>query len=244
MSAELLPPRVAIEDQTLDALAHQLNDICRTATLNLSYRVGEFIIQHLYAGSFQQWGDEGTGRLSYRQLAARGDLLLSPSALCKSVAIYALSERLGGRDSWKNLSASHLPEVLRLAPPEQRSLLQTVETERWTVSRLRAEVAILKPPRPRRLPRGSLQRSIQALQRCLTRHRQALLSVGEDELDPDTAAELSHATEAFKLQVIELEQMVQHYQERTGPDGRRDSFIRAVPDGRNADGGRRQAQGK
>src|SRR3954468_4903844 len=105
MSAELLAPRVAIDDQALDALASQLNDICRTATLNLSYRVGEFIIRHLYAGSFQQWGEEGTHRPSYRQLAARGDLLLSPSALCKSVAVYALSERLGGRQAWKHLSA-------------------------------------------------------------------------------------------------------------------------------------------
>jgi hypothetical protein len=102
-------------------------------------------MDELYDGQVDQWCRDGTRRLSYRRLAARGDLVLSPSALCRAVAVHALCERLGGREAWRHLTASHVQEVLPLEGPQQERLLRAADSERWTVSRLRAEVVKSRP---------------------------------------------------------------------------------------------------
>jgi hypothetical protein len=126
-------------ERHLEEVARQINEICRRATFDLAYEIGELIVRKLF-GNLSDWNRYGTRHPSYRQLARRGDLLLSPSGLCRSVGVYSICERLGGRGTWKHLSVSHLQEVLPLEDAEQERLLGMAENERWTVSRLRAEV--------------------------------------------------------------------------------------------------------
>ncbi len=132
--------RSQIELAKLDEIAERVNALSRGAAVDLAYAVGELIIRELYEGSLATWADQGTRRPSYRQLSARDDLLLSPTALCRAVGVYAICERHGGRMSWPRLSISHLHEVLALQPPEQDRVLQLAEAERWTVARLRDEI--------------------------------------------------------------------------------------------------------
>jgi hypothetical protein len=130
-------------------LASRINEICRTATLDLAYRVGELVIAELYEGNLDGWAREGTRSVSYRKLAQRPDLLMSPSALCRAVAVYSLCERMGGRATWRHLTASHLQEVIPLPSQQQERLLKVAEAERWPVARLRAEVSKRRPTRRR-----------------------------------------------------------------------------------------------
>jgi hypothetical protein len=138
-----------VDQRRIRDLAVKINEICRSATLDLAYRVGELVIQEIYEGSLEAWAEHGTRSISYRKLAHRGDLIMSPSALCRAVAVYTLCERFGGRESWRHLTASHLQEVLPLPVDQQERLLDIAEAEHWTVARLRAEVSKRRPPRRR-----------------------------------------------------------------------------------------------
>jgi hypothetical protein len=150
MSKPLVPVTPEQDDQLLlDDLARRINSLARGAALDFAYAVGELVIRELYGGSIAVWGEVGTRRSSYRRLAARSDLFLSPSALCRAVGVYALCERHGGKTAWPRLSVSHLQEVLMLEPPEQVRLLKTADAERWTVARLRSEIG-KQGQRPRR----------------------------------------------------------------------------------------------
>jgi hypothetical protein len=155
LSREVLPG--AIEPGRIHDLASKINDICRSATLDLAYRVGELVIAEIYQGNVDSWAREGTRNVSYRKLSQRADLLMSPSALCRAVAVYSLCERIGGRTTWRHLTASHLQEVLPLPSGQQERLLHAAEAERWPVARLREEVSKRRParrrPRRPRLPK-------------------------------------------------------------------------------------------
>lgn len=142
-SLALLEP----DDLDLDNLARRINGICRSATFDLTYRVGQLIIQELFVGCPRLWEKQGTRSHSYRALAARGDLMLSASALCRAVGVYVLVERLGGRQRWRHLSASHFQEVLSLDVESRTEVLTSAEENRWPVSRVRAEVRTLKAGR-------------------------------------------------------------------------------------------------
>lgn len=156
----------AVVDQSrINLLASEINKICRTATLDLAYRVGELVIGELYGGSTDRWARQGTRSISYRKLAHRADLLMSPSALCRAVAVYTLCEKIGGRAAWQHLTASHLQEVLPLPPAQQERLLKVAEAERWPVARLRAEVSKRRPSR-RRSGRSRLKKVMSLLKAC------------------------------------------------------------------------------
>jgi hypothetical protein len=145
----------------LEGLAQRINDVCRSATLDLVFRVGELVIEELFERSIQLWERSGVRAGSYRALAARGDLMLSASALCRAVGVYALVERLGGRARWSHLTASHFQEALSLEGESQDALLQVAEEQHWPVARLRAEARLHRRPRDNRvaaLQVGPLQR--------------------------------------------------------------------------------------
>jgi hypothetical protein len=215
---QLMPPP-GLEDGKLDHLALQLKEICRSATLNLSYRIGELIIRELYDNHIELWGQQGTRHISYRLLAARGDLPLSPSALCKSVAVYALSERLGGTARWRHLGVSHVQEVLSVEASEQERLLRLAETERWTVARLRSEVSAFRPGRRGR-GEASFRKSVDALRACISKHQATLASIDTIEnVDHDVADLFCEAVTSLKLQVHELEHALDRYKERQRAKG-------------------------
>jgi hypothetical protein len=178
------------EQVRLDALARRINALYRKATLEVVCAVGKLVLDELYDGQVDQWCQDGTRRMSYRRLAARGDLVLSPSALCRAVAVHALCERLGGREAWRHLTASHVQEVLPLEGPQQERLLRAADSERWTVSRLRSEV-VKHRPKGSRARRPHVKQAVGKLKAVLA-EVQGTLSDGDslNEFDADLVREL------------------------------------------------------
>ncbi len=193
-----------VDPSRIGDVASRINDICRTATLDLAFRVGEIVIRELYDGSFDTWTQEGTRRPSYRKLAQRGDLLMSPSALCRAVAVYSLCERLGGRASWRHLTASHLQEVLSLPAAQQERLLNVAEAERWPVARLRAEVSKRRPTR-RRTSRLRPARLVERLKEFLGMVDLEVL----DGLEASASEELSEVVGDVQRCLAEIESALQ-----------------------------------
>jgi hypothetical protein len=209
-----------IERSKLDDLARRINDASRNAALDLAYAVGGLVIRELYDGSLAMWGRQGTRRRSYQDLAARGDLLLSPTALCRAVGVYVLCERHGGKKSWPSLSVSHLQEVLTLESPAQERLLGMAEVERWSVSRLRSEIAKQRPKPTRGRPR-STKKSVRDLLAFIAARRESLSEPKNlDRLDARTVDELRRTLALLQQDLERLEQALA----KTKP---RDPVVRA-----------------
>ena len=200
------PP--ALDRAKLDEVTRRINEASRRATFDLALEVGEIIVRELYEGNLALWGQHGTRCMSYKELAARSDLLMSPSALCRAVGIFALCERHGGRARWPNLSLSHLQEVLALEPAQQQLFLGAAQTERWTVSRLRAEIAKQRP-RDRRGRRRSLAKTVRELKVFLSDRRSCLFDArGFSRLDDVTARELGQAIGLLRDDLERLEKLL------------------------------------
>jgi len=194
-----------VDQDALDKLARRINSLYREATLDVTCAIGKLVISELYEGNVTLWGEQGTHRPSYRKLAARGDLLLSPSALCRAVAIYALCERLGDRGRWRHLTASHLQEVLGLDRSHQERLLRVADAEQWSVSRLRTEVTKQRPKSSRSRHPGLLPIA-RRLKAFMVKYQTTL----EDakavlEADADVALELATILVELKARLKTLE---------------------------------------
>jgi hypothetical protein len=187
----------------LDTWTAGLRDICRTATLDLSFRLGEFIIENVFSGDSSLWSEEGTRRASYRALASRADLPLSASALCRAVGVYVLVSELGGRERWRHLSASHFQEVLPIAPEKRTALLLDAERERWSVTRLRAEADRCKGTSNAPAQSG-VARSIRRAFLGLSKQQDALSRIETETLRTDSRASLRDAIQAIHLALTEL----------------------------------------
>src|SRR5438045_9779960 len=83
-------PLAPVDQDKIDNLAGRINAMYREATLDVTYSIGELVIKELYEGELTLWGRQGTRRASYWRLAARGDLLLRPSAVFRPVALCVL----------------------------------------------------------------------------------------------------------------------------------------------------------
>jgi hypothetical protein len=200
------PSALATQDR-IDALARRINAVYRKATLEVVCAVGEMVILELYDGSIDTWGREGTRRASYRKLASRGDLLLSPSALCRAVAVFILCKRIGGRSHWRHLTASHIQEVLALEPSQQEHLLDAADVERWSVSRLRQEVHKQRTQSPR-IRQRRLVNVIRDLTTFLAKRQELLVNPDAlRELDGETAEELREAVRQLSEQISNLQRI-------------------------------------
>ncbi len=213
------------EKAHLDSVVSALNEICRNATLDLAFRVGEFIVSRLFRHDPGLW-DRGRGvrDSSYRALAARGDLILGPAALCRAVSVYVLVTRLGGRARWAYLSASHFQEVLPLPELEQRLLLETAEAGRWSVARLRGEIQRTRSPRDQRASRA-LVRSLRKFGGRLLEHTEALAAACPADFDAALKCELEQAIEEVSRQLCGLQAQVRvHSQPEPRRVSKSDSF--------------------
>jgi hypothetical protein len=210
VTTKTLPSRALapIDHATLDAVARRINALAHETTLNFAYSVGDLIVRELFEGDLALWGKHGTRATSYRQLAARSDLSLSPSALCRAVGIYALCERHGGPASWPKLSASHLQEVLGLPPSQQERFLRVAESEGWSSARLRAEIANERPKETRGRPRGLLK-TVRELETFLTETHESLLDAkGFAQLDHTTASDLHQTLSTLQRDLDALEMLL------------------------------------
>jgi hypothetical protein len=189
------------ESAQIEHLAQELNEICRSATLDLAFRIGEVIIARLFNHDARLW-QHAEATPSYRALSNRGDLILSASALCRAVSTYVLVERLGGRTRWRHLCASHFQEVLALPPPMQEALLASAEEGRWTVARLRNAAA------PVRRRRGSgtvrITRCIEQLSSRLAEHNEELVRAGLVDAGGESVDQLKGAIDSAFRQLVDL----------------------------------------
>jgi hypothetical protein len=192
----------------LDRLAQRVNEICRSATLDLAFKIGKIIIQELFADSTRMW-ERGGGRThSYRALASRGDLALSASALCRAVSVYVLVEQLGGRERFCHLGTSHFQEVLALPPATKEALLLEAEEGRWTVSRLRAEA---EPFRVMRAG-GSADlcaRSLQRLATQLASSRERFGQLASATLPSESLSRVREAAQSLRSELDEFEALLE-----------------------------------
>jgi hypothetical protein len=138
---------IVAKDALVERVVLELNDICRSATLDFTLSIGRTIITNFYSGNVSDWRDRGPKAAPFRRLARHPDLPMSPAALYRCVAIYEVCLRLG-IEKCKHISTSHIRQVLARPPDEQRMLLAKAECERWTVNRLHHETAVLKEHAP------------------------------------------------------------------------------------------------
>jgi hypothetical protein len=149
----------------IEEVVHQLNGICRTTGLEFALRVGAVIIHNFYDGDTRAWRDRGPKLHSFRRLAKHPDLLISPGALYRCVAVFELCERLHAPTRWRRLGASHLRAVLCIPVQKQASLLESANRERWSVQTLQAKARELRESRSRggRRARSPLEKTLRAL---------------------------------------------------------------------------------
>jgi hypothetical protein len=155
------------DDARIERVVRNLNTLCKTATFDFAIAVGKVVIDGVYGGDLSAWRSRRRKSTSFRALARHPDLPMSPSALCRSVAIYELSCRLNVQ-RWKHISTSHIRLVLPLPAASQGGLLERADLERWSVDHLRAQIALGSEPlrkhtKARARGSSSLHRTIRAV---------------------------------------------------------------------------------
>jgi hypothetical protein len=129
-------------------------------------RIGELILERLYGGEVANWQSRRRKDVSFRSLEKHPDLPFKASMLSRAVSVYVLSRRRTDLLQLKNVSQSHLQEVLNLDPDLQDRLLKRVEEEKWSLRRLRDEVLKSVPSTVQRAGRPRAPQVTKQL-RCL-----------------------------------------------------------------------------
>ncbi len=212
----------AVEESRITALAAELNrsapalhSLARDASVDLAIRIGKLVIDRLYDGDLSTWRSRGAKAHSLRALARRADLPVSTSALYRSIALFELSERLGGIEPWSELGVSHLRLVLGLPDDEQRRLLDEACASGWTVAELERETTAARTRcvaqgrgrkrggRPR-LPR--FVKSLYRLRKCAEESDELFGDLeAAAEMPPDELAQLRATIELVRARCDQLE---------------------------------------
>ena len=143
-----------IEEDAVERAVEHLKRVCRNSSLEFALKVGSVIIHYCYGGSTESWRARGPKTTSFRRLAERPDLPMSPGALYRCVALFELCDRLDAPSRWRNLGACHLRGVLGLPVEVQEQLLTRANAQRWTVEVLDAEA---RKHKAKRQPKGGRQ---------------------------------------------------------------------------------------
>jgi hypothetical protein len=138
------------DDGEVNSLVRALRDLYYGSGIGLMLRIGEVILERLYGGDTTRWQSRRRKDVSFRKLEKHPDLPFKASMLSRAVSIYVLSRRRADLLELKNVSQTHLQEVLNLAPDLQDRLLDRVEQEKWSVRRLREAVTTSLPKTARR----------------------------------------------------------------------------------------------
>jgi hypothetical protein len=182
---EAFTPTSSASTDQIEELVNELNGICRTSSLEFALKVGAVIIHNVYEGDTKAWRDRGPKVHSFRRLAEHPNLLISPGALYRCVAVFELCERLRAPTRWRRLGASHLRAVIGLPAERQEALLAVANEERWSVQVLQERAQQLKVGRSRggRRARSPLEKNLRALDQRLRDCEGALqqLELGNSE---------------------------------------------------------------
>lgn len=219
LAQEMSRPGVdgATDDKEVACLVKELRELTREATIDLSLRVGRLLIERCCEGEIDKWRNRGKRLPMLRALARRRDLPMSASALYRSIAIYELSDRVGGLSRWKHLGVSHLRAVLPLEQELQVQVLSLAESERWTVARVELETGRRRSSRATG-GRPRLPRCIKAL-RSLERQAKAPAPFLRDDdelacLDAATLRRLDETVKSLLSSLSDLQNAVEHFRRR------------------------------
>lgn len=141
-AAEILP--APVPDDVIEATVQEVNEISRQATLEISLKLGNLIVERFYGGDLGAWRDRGTTDASFRKLAAHPDLMLSPSGVYRAVAVFEVCERLDGVSRLKHLGVGHFRAILGIADKQQEHLLTTASEKGWSVDKLEEEAGKIR----------------------------------------------------------------------------------------------------
>jgi len=147
----------------VDALVRDLRELYCVKGIELMVRIGELIVERIYAGDCAKWRSHGRKNTSFRKLSSHPDLPFHASQLSRAVSIYLLSQRRPELAQFAHVGPSHLQEILGLEQEEQDRLLRCVEAESWSTRRLREEVRACQP----RADRRGGPRKLPSFQRCV-----------------------------------------------------------------------------
>ncbi len=107
--------------------------LAKDTSLDVSdcYRVGQLIVERL------DW-TETRGRQEWSLRRLRSEVLgdASVSTLSRCVRVYRIAKELGLKPPWRNLDMRHFVATASLPVTKQRSLLNRVEKEGWSVLKL------------------------------------------------------------------------------------------------------------
>jgi hypothetical protein len=201
----------------VEQAVRKLNSLCKQATFDFAIAVGKLVVEEFYGGNLDQWRDRGVKNVSFRKLARHPDLPMSPSALCRSVAIYELCSRLCIKRQG-HLSTSHIRLVLPLPWAEQGEVLAQAEAHRWTVHRLREEIVsthggddgeeVEALPRVPVAPPAGLKDTLKTLEGCLDENNEVLGQQTVGELSPDSARTVTELVRRLQNACASLERRV------------------------------------
>ena len=152
-------PILALRQPDIDGLVDELRRLYRGAGIQLAVNIGGLIVERLFGGDVERWKSRGRKDVSFRKLEKHPDLPFHASTLSRAVAIYMLSRRRGDLCMFERVSPSHLREIAPLPETEQDRFLERIESEGWSMRRLREEIAATlgRPNRFRRTPSARSQ---------------------------------------------------------------------------------------
>jgi hypothetical protein len=209
------------EADQLDELVESLAVLGKDVSVEQAVEIGRLVIERLYDGDLSAWRTRGPKAHSLRTLARRAELSVSSSALYRSIALYELSERLGGIDRWAaaGLGVSHVRLVLGLPDEDQRRLLDLAVEQAWTVAELEREAAAIRKQSPQRESRGGRPRLPRFL-KSIHRLRKAAESPDEmfgdldavEDMEPAQVNEIRDVLASIRARCEELDRQLQHRQ--------------------------------
>ncbi len=207
-------------DPDADQIVAKLREISRRVALEYTLNVGRVVIHQIYGGDLNEWRSRGPKSASFRRLAAHPDLPMSPSALYRCVAIFAMCHQLGGLERWPRLGVGHLRCALVLPDAKRADLLQQANAKRWSVrqfeSACRAWRQQADPGRSRQSQQKHCVSRLKALARSMP-HVEAMLLEGATESFP--SEELTRALDqltATREWVARLRAILSRAEKRKG----------------------------
>lgn len=198
------PPNEPSKSSSLDDLAAKLAVLSKDPSVEQVVETGRLVIEQLYAGDLEAWRSREPKKAhSLRALAGRVEVAVSSSALYRSIALFELSERLGGIERWTGagLGISHMRLVIGLAHEDQVRLLDAAVQHSWTVVELEREAVAVRGRSPKRGSRGGRPRLPRFL-KSVNRLRRAV------EAPDEMFGDLEAAAEMHPEQIIELRDML------------------------------------
>jgi hypothetical protein len=203
----------SVEDALIDQVVHELNVIQRTATFDVTLKIGKLIVDRFYGGDLSIWRARARKETSFRKLAARAtkDLNVTATTLYRAVALYELTQRLG-ISTWQHLSLSHVRTVLGLPDEQQRRLLSTADDARWTTKRLENEAGKVRRSHARgNRGRRPLPEFVKVINRLAAVFEDREINVGADEtqrLSDLDRERLLRTLEIVRVRVVVLQKQI------------------------------------